>query len=427
MKKGSIKNSLILMSTVPIVFAGIIIAIVMLNISKAEIVSEIEQSLSNEAYSVFSAYESMYEGDYALYSNDKTVLLYKGEQPISEDFLDILHENTNLEFSLFYGNFRAVSSLCDENGRSLSATFINKNIVEEVVTANTPKFYEEINVGYGKTYFAFYLPITDKDGEAVGMIGVAKSSEEVKHQIRRNMIPIIAIIVGACLVAAFATSLFAKRIIKVMNKLKEYIISVGKGKLSVEMDEMLINRDDEFGQMAVASSKMQASLKKLINCDPLTGLYNRRYTTKKLTEIVSNADRTGNTFAISIGDIDFFKKFNDNYGHETGDEVLRQVSKTMQNFMKGKGFAARWGGEEFLLIFMNVDVEKAGECVRSLLDEIRRIEINYGEEILRITMSFGVAADMEKDFESVIKISDERLYYAKEHGRNQVMDRPVDE
>ena len=122
-----------------------------------------------------------------------------------------------------------------------------------------------------------------------------------------------------------------------------------------------------------------------------------------------------------LGDIDFFKKVNDTYGHECGDIVLSEVATILNKNMRNQGFVARWGGEEFLLVFENCNLDEAVNKLEHILDEIRKKEISYKDEIVRITMTFGICQGSTDDMDDVIRMADSKLYEGKAGGRNQIV------
>ena len=163
------------------------------------------------------------------------------------------------------------------------------------------------------------------------------------------------------------------------------------------------------------------NLKRMANVDPLTGLKNRRCMMNFLKENVetSGGDKKS---VIAIGDIDFFKRFNDCYGHACGDEVLCELSALFMDFMEDKGEVARWGGEEFLLVFTDCTFEQGIEHMEKLIHRIRLMNIRYGGENLRVTMTFGVSVyDPDRTIDAIINNADKKLYYGKQNGRNRVV------
>ena len=165
---------------------------------------------------------------------------------------------------------------------------------------------------------------------------------------------------------------------------------------------------------------MAGSLKKLVEYDALTELNNRRSADKKLEEIRVKAVEMGNKYCVCISDIDFFKKVNDTYGHEMGDVILKSVADKLKAGMVGKGFSARWGGEEFLLIFENRELDIARRELSMIMDEVRTIYIPDTDR--QITMSFGLTALVPGETtDETLKRADDNLYEAKETGRNQII------
>ena len=125
---------------------------------------------------------------------------------------------------------------------------------------------------------------------------------------------------------------------------------------------------------------------------------------------------------ITIGDIDFFKKVNDTYGHECGDEVLRTLAAVFKKEMEGHGVVARWGGEEFIFVFEGVNGDEAMVLLDHLQRAIRDTVINYEGLQLKVTMTFGlVEYNTKLRLDENINIADERLYIGKEKGRDRII------
>lgn len=155
--------------------------------------------------------------------------------------------------------------------------------------------------------------------------------------------------------------------------------------------------------------------------DYLTGLKNRRgfydYYEKKIASC-----SCGEPSSVIIGDIDFFKKVNDTYGHNIGDMVLIQTADIMQKCVGKKGRAFRWGGEEFIILLPHYNAKQAREVAEEIRKEIQSAECDTGKEIVKVTMSFGVK-ELEncKTLEENVSDADENLYKAKTSGRNRVI------
>lgn len=175
------------------------------------------------------------------------------------------------------------------------------------------------------------------------------------------------------------------------------------------------------GELEGKLVKYNDSLKIQANTDQLTGLFNRRRAIEYLNELIHNTQE--GTFSLCIGDIDFFKKVNDVYGHDAGDEVLKAISHKMEEGLRKETFIARWGGEEFLIVFPGVNGDEAWSGLERLRKNIEKspIKIANGQEI-SITMTFGLTEyDFGSDIDTSIKDADEKLYQGKESGRNKVV------
>lgn len=156
--------------------------------------------------------------------------------------------------------------------------------------------------------------------------------------------------------------------------------------------------------------------------DPLTGLYNRRYIMEKIENEFISYKRNKKKFSLIIADIDFFKTINDTFGHGCGDRVLKVVSKSLQDAVREQDFVSRWGGEEFLLLLPETEIEGA----RILVDRIRKIIeeqiIEYNRVQVSITMTFGVTVNEDYEMiEDIIRKADNALYEGKSRGRNCVI------
>ncbi len=162
---------------------------------------------------------------------------------------------------------------------------------------------------------------------------------------------------------------------------------------------------------------------KLATVDGLTELYNHRYFQDTLRKQIDLSKRYGQPFSLIIVDIDFFKKFNDTYGHQAGDAVLRQVAQTLKKNSRTTDYVCRYGGEEMSIILPNTTAEEVlnnANRIRQAVAE-RPFQLN-ATETGHVTISVGVATfpDNAQNAQELIEYADKGLYYAKEHGRNQV-------
>ena len=165
-----------------------------------------------------------------------------------------------------------------------------------------------------------------------------------------------------------------------------------------------------------------AELQRLSTTDGLTGLPNRRHLEQRLTESVSLATRHGCDLSVLLFDIDHFKQINDRLGHHAGDLVLGAVADRIRSAMRTEDLAGRWGGEEFLAVLPNTDLDGAvvaGERIRTLIST-EPIALD-GHEPLTVTVSIGAAADPADGLGGLLRRADEAMYEAKEAGRDRVV------
>lgn len=158
--------------------------------------------------------------------------------------------------------------------------------------------------------------------------------------------------------------------------------------------------------------------------DPLTGLYNRRYLADFIERELGRTRRAGHKMVFAIIDIDYFKRFNDTYGHDAGDEVLKMVSAFLRTQIRQEDLAFRYGGEEFLLVLPTTAAEAVAGRIEQIRERIARRPIEYrGRQIGPINFSLGVAVfpDHGDTADAVIAAADDALYRAKAGGRNRVV------
>lgn len=172
---------------------------------------------------------------------------------------------------------------------------------------------------------------------------------------------------------------------------------------------------------------VEDQLKEIATTDALTGLANRRHFMQLGEAEIERTKRYGSPVSLIMMDADHFKKVNDTYGHDAGDDVLVALARTMRQAARGVDTAARLGGEEFIILLPETTIEKAlcmAERVRAAVTELR---IESGGHVLHITASFGVAsvplseAAETVNLHGLMRMADEALYAAKRNGRNRVV------
>lgn len=167
------------------------------------------------------------------------------------------------------------------------------------------------------------------------------------------------------------------------------------------------------------TEKLQAE--RLAECDPLTGLLNRRGFNQQASALWSTSLRKQRPLSLIMLDLDHFKKINDQLGHDFGDLALERVAKLLQATCRTGDLSARWGGEEFLLLLPETDLAEARALAERLRLAIQTMPLQAAEKITHISCSFGVIERVQQtQLEQLINAADQRLYGAKQAGRNRV-------
>lgn len=205
-------------------------------------------------------------------------------------------------------------------------------------------------------------------------------------------------------------------------------IAMSKGDLA---SRVTIDRKDEIGQLAHAFNEMATSIQtsheelvRLSSTDGLTGLYNHREFQKRLEVEIERAYRYSDNLSLLMIDIDNFKKFNDTYGHQTGDLVLQSISNAIIKEVRMSDFAARYGGEEIAIILPSSDSEEAFIFSDRLRNHIHQIPLKVmGDRIEHVTISIGIASFPQdaSDRRGLIETADQALYFAKDSGKNSAI------
>lgn len=264
------------------------------------------------------------------------------------------------------------------------------------------------------------------------------------NDIDKGYLAAINIALGYALITAAILALvlgifFSRRLAQPLKALTIAIRSMRAGDIH---QEVKIKSYDEIGKvlktfnemsknLATAYQNLEEShatireqaerLKKISIRDELTQLYNRRHFNAEAEKIFSHAKRHNHPLVFMISDIDNFKKINDRFSHSTGDEVLRRVAEIFRNNTRKNDLVARYGGEEFVIVFPETPLDQAAslcERLRELISHHNWQEINPD---LKVTISMGLNSDIKYDtFEQMLVIADNKLYEAKNSGRNRV-------
>lgn len=193
--------------------------------------------------------------------------------------------------------------------------------------------------------------------------------------------------------------------------------------VSARVEESATEVIEKIG-LAIANIRLRDTLRHNSIIDALTGLYNRRYMEETLRREIARAERVDKPIGVMMLDLDHFKRFNDTYGHDAGDLVLREAAQAMKKIARRSDFACRFGGEEFTVVMPEADTSILMARAKAIQHEIRSINLSYGGRSLGpITVSIGIAVFPHSGTTSelIVKAADDALYQAKANGRDQVV------
>ncbi len=420
-KESGLRKSLLTVTLFPVIFFGILIIVYCSNQLRASIHHEVELGLKNVAQTALYMYEKEFPGEYHL--DNETSEVCKGGKKVetASDTLEELKKISGTDITIFYKDIRVVTTIRDGGDKPIVGTRALTKITKEVYEGKAEKFYPNTTIN-DEEYFSYYCPIYDSDKNCIGMVFAGKSSQYVQGIVLRGIIPIISIMVFAIAAIVFIMRHYSSKLTKALQTIQIFLVKVQQGDFSATLGENVVSRKDELGSIGKSAVQMQTSLRELVERDSLTGLYNRHYGEVWMKEAIKEANEHGIRFFVALADIDFFKKFNDQYGHDCGDQVLREVSRILEGSMKQCGYASRWGGEEFLMVFQEKSMKLAEQCVNEIADRIREYTIHYNEQELKVTVTIGmVEGDRKLPMDEIIKGADQALYEGKENGRNQVI------
>lgn len=204
-----------------------------------------------------------------------------------------------------------------------------------------------------------------------------------------------------------------------------FLILISDGNISVDSGKkFLLNFISDIAITASEKSFLYQKTKDLAIKDGLTGIYNHRFFQDELTMILLNSQRTDKKVSLGLLDIDYFKKFNDTYGHQIGDLVLKHIANILQGSLRKTDLVARYGGEEFVIVLTNIkdgSFENVFENIRRKIEDTKIKTPSNQELSVTVSIGFSLFPDDTKDKNILINFADSALYKAKELGRNRVV------
>lgn len=410
---GGIRKKLLPLVIVPIILLSCINTIVGVSLFYGFYTQSIRNELVSTTDTLLDCLDFAISGDYQY----KDGMLLKGDLNITDStMLRRIKEQSGIDITFFWNDLRIMTTIEDEYGISAVGTRADSRVTEVVLKEGNSFSSKDLSINNQK-YIGYYVPIKNTGGETVGMIFAGKEKDLVYRQIVEVILWFVSFSVITIIVSIILTLKFTTSMISDINSINQFLKVISEGNLRAVLEQRILDRNDEVGSIGFYAIKMRDNLRKLIERDSLTGLYNRRSCHNMLQTMIQKKE----THCMVMCDIDFFKKVNDTYGHAAGDYVLREISALIKENVHNCGFASRWGGEEFLLVYkmgFEDTVKKAKQLQQSVLEHT----FNYEGTEMNITMTFGVASGTEDThYERVIQKADELLYVGKNNGRNQVV------
>lgn len=412
-RKSGIRKKMLLVSVFPTILLGLVIFFLGIILMYGFAAENTETELKTTAYMLKGCFDMTVRGDYTCENG----VLRKGDVNISDS--SILYEikkNSGVDTTIFWGDTRILTTIEDAEGVSAVGTKSRENPIQIVLKGGEDYFIKNALIS-GKRYMGFYTPLKNHDGTIIGMVFAGRAMGDVYWHVSKIIFWFMLFTAIAIGFAIFMSRGFSKKLVLDIDVIKHYLHMLTVGNFTVKMDSRIVERKDEIAEIGAYAIKMGEALETMIERDTLTSLYNRRSAHNRIKQLVDGRKR----FTIVMADIDWFKKVNDKYGHECGDHVLIYIAKMLRDSVGEEGFACRWGGEEFLLVY-EMNFKNARERVETLLNQIREFSFDYNGQTIQVTMTFGMK-DMKAgvSYEKIIKEADDNLYRGKSDGRDRIV------
>jgi two-component system, cell cycle response regulator len=354
--------------------------------------------------------------------------------------LDLLINNLNSILKEFNGNILQNSYIVDKNGDIIahsSDQFQHDQVLKIIQTAiKQPKetITKEVTINH-KKYIYSILPLGDNF--LCSYSDIKKILEPYNNKIYFIFLIIFIILLIISPLIFYFSSIIVKPILRLAeenNKIKNrefkkvqpikthvlevHTLSNSLVDMSKSIHEYQTELEKKVKQRTLELQKINEALEKLSITDKLTNLYNRIKLDESIDILVERANRYNEIFGIILIDIDYFKKVNDTYGHQVGDQVLIEFATILQESVRKSDIVGRWGGEEFIIICP----ENSLENILILAEKIRkRVDTFSFSAEKHKTASFGIATYKKQEkSETMIDRADQALYIAKRNGRNQI-------
>lgn len=407
--RNKLRTSLILMTVLPIIMLGGIFVLFGINTIKTCIETEVMSSLEGVCLRLRDEFLRDYKpGDSSVYTD-------------AEPLLDRYKENFNTEVTVFFDDVRVLTTIRNENNERIIGTRQQDKRVLQAIRSGNKFTASDVDIN-GEQYNVCYIPIYEDDA-VVGMVFAGISNANVRKSIKTFSRQFISVTILVVMLIAFIVLTYSSQLANRLTSIKEYLGTlVEDTNVEAAMDDEMLNRPDEVGDLARYAVKVGGQLTSIMGRDPLTGLYNRRSGRHFLDELHDAYLEKETEYTLVMCDIDHFKNVNDTYGHDTGDKVLKGFSKVVSEMCsKCPGsFAIRWGGEEILMGF-KLSQTQTVEVIEKIKEHLNAMKFESGNDRFSISATFGIETCRPgTEIHDIIVAADEKLYMGKENGRNRI-------
>lgn len=341
----------------------------------------------------------------------------------NEHYLKAKKEKLSYEIGHYY---RVAGSTTGEGGKSILGTFMTKNVADALDKDGV--YAGEANVA-GEQLFCFYRVLKDSDGKVIGAVVAGRSIREMTNQIGRGVVKVAIFTLFLVLITVLIIFIVISRFLNIINEIVSYLKQLEVGvipdnKLNITSTSE-INLVVESINNLVVYIRENGVLQKKAEIDALTGLPNRMSYDTYSEELQKYLEANQRTLGVEILDIDYFKQYNDNYGHQNGDICIKIIAEELQKLVQNypKIFAARYGGDEFVIMYPGMLHSEVESVVKELKKNVqeRAVEHRFSKIANVVTITQGVCFDVFSHGKTVadfLKKADEALYEEKKISRN---------
>ena len=396
------------------------LCVVITTVGAKLIYSFTENSVQSEIQNAARTLKRLYDYEFVVSTPSSDIINRNNNQKMTlQDFsrlTSMIGCSDDIDFTLFRDDTRIFTSVKNSDGSTAVGTKADIDVADNVLNNGSEFFNRKVLVN-GQFYAGCYIPIKSFDGNIVGMCFAGKPLDAATSNATKAVGIFIAVSLGVLLLSLTVCIIYLKAIVSGLGDIKQFITAIANGNFSVKMNDETLHREDEIGDIGHHALKLRDNLRDMVERDPLTTLLNRRSCRIKITEL----EEKSIPYAVVMGDIDFFKNINDEYGHAAGDEVLKAISRYLYDVTeKNNGFTSRWGGEEFLCVFPNKNMQYITEMLTGLMNGIRSAEFKFSNSKIHVTMTFGAVVHIEgEDMDCTINRADKLLYKGKQSGRDR--------